>query len=1016
MIIVQSIHRLQLLGQQLHSIDKMWRLVNPRKIASSIRRFSSAKSQLMVGDELHGYRVNRVELIEEISATAIELHHESSGSQHLHVAREDDNNFFSVTLRTTPKDDTGVPHILEHLALCGSERFPCRDPFMKMTSRSLATFLNAMTWPDATMYPFSSTNEKDFSNLMEVYLDAVFYPKLRHLDFLQEGWRLEYKDVKDKSSEIVFKGVVFNEMKGAFSSPSQLYYRCLLNELFPNTTYQYESGGDPLAIPSLTYENLISFYKEHYHPSNAKFFTYGSFPLEKHLDRINSRVLSKFPKNVQFREVSKVHLQEPWSSPKKKVIECAPDPLAPFPDKQTTASVSFLMEDIVNSSECFVLSLLSFLLTSGPNSPFYQALISKGLGSDYSPGTGLSDFTRQTFFSIGCSGMKDEDSCKLEDIVLETLQEATQNGFPNERIEAVIHLIEIGLKHMTANTGMHIAMNSNAMLNHDADVITAIKTNQEIKKLRQNLANDPDFLKKKMQQYFLENKHRLFLEMKPSKDFMSKNQEKEKSLLKSKVSGLTDDDKERIYKTGLELSEFQSKEEDASVLPTLNVAKDISRERKFYKIVDNSVNGVPVQSCPGKTNGVTYFKALFVMDNLPSHLQPYLPLFSSIITKIGAGKRTFKQMDQEITMRTKGLKSSVHNVLHPSSLTNCERGILVSSYCLNKNAEAMLNLWKDVILTPNFTEDLDHVSQLIRMMAADMTDGVAHSGNTYANMIASQNLTPTAQFREQTSGLTFMKFLKETVEANQVHDIIQKLQEIQELVFSKKGLRLSLNSEVHDLESNLKLLENVVAEIDNEPSADEAPLEQSNSDEVKEHHFLNLNTNFVAKAVTGVPFSHEDNAALTIAGSLLSKKYLLREVREVGGAYGVRASNGEAVFSFTSYRDPQTTDTLKKFEDSVSWLIQASFTEEDINEAKLSVFQSLDAPITPESKGNNRFLRKVSQEERHQYRLRLLDVNRQDLIRVAEKHLLNRTGEGTGCAIIGPETKNTAPDFKVVTH
>ena len=328
----------------------------------------------------------------------------------------------------------------------------------------------------------------------------------------------------------------------------------------------------------------------------------------------------------------------------------------------------------------------------------------------------------------------------------------------------------------------------------------------------------------------------------------------------------------------------------------------------------------------------------------------------------------------------------------------------------------MLRLWRDILLTPNFTEDLDHISQLVRMMAADMTDGVAAAGNAYAAMIASQNLTPTAQFREQTSGLTFMRFLKETVEADQVHEIIHNLQEIQQLVFCRKGLRLAVNSEEEHLEPTLKLLEMVIKDLQPEFSADQGHPEEIPTTQVKEHHFLNLNTNYVAKSVTSVPFSHEDNAALTIAGSLLTKKYLLKEVREVGGAYGVRASNGEGVFSFTSYRDPHTVDTLKRYEDAVEWLTQGSFTEEDINEAKLSVFQSVDHPITPESKGNNLFLRKVSQEDRHQFRLRLLDVTRQDLIRVADKYLLNRTTEGSGSAIIGPETKNVASDWKIVHH
>ena len=254
------------------------------------------------GDQLHGYTVKNVNNIDELAISAYSLVHDQTGAEHLHLARDDPNNCFGVTLRTTPTDSTGVAHILEHLALCGSKRYPCRDPFMKMTNRSLATFMNAMTWPDATMYPFSSTNPKDFENLMRVYLDAVFFPNLNYLDFRQEGWRLEHEVTDDKSSPLVFKGVVFNEMKGAFSSSSAIYSRYLLNKLYPSTTYSNESGGDPLAIPKLTYENLRAFYSKHYHPSNAKFFTYGNFPLENHLSLINEIVLSNYERNEDFKK------------------------------------------------------------------------------------------------------------------------------------------------------------------------------------------------------------------------------------------------------------------------------------------------------------------------------------------------------------------------------------------------------------------------------------------------------------------------------------------------------------------------------------------------------------------------------------------------------------------------------------------------------------------------------------------------------------------------------------------
>ena len=762
----------------------MWRLV-ARNSSRPLRQLSTKADpvptvghEFRVGDELHGYRVRRIEDVPELAIRAYDLRHESSGAEHLHLARNDSNNCFSLTFRTTPQDSTGVAHILEHLVLCGSERFPCRDPFMKMTQRSLATFLNAMTWPDATMYPFSSTNPKDFANLMEVYLDAVFFPKLRYLDFIQEGWRLEHEDVHDKNSKLCLKGVVFNEMKGAFSSSSQVYYRYLLNGLFPDNTYAHESGGDPCVIPQLSYPQLTEFYKTHYHTSNARFMTYGSFPLETHLEMINNRVLSKFKSDPAVREVSKVHLQPKWSSPKHMTLECAPDPFAPFPEKQTTASVSFLLNDVGDPTENFELSVISHLLVNGPNSPFYKALITAGLGMDFSPGTGLWDYTRQAAFSVGAMGMTSEDAEKLQEIVTQTLDDVATNGFPEERIEAALHMIEIGLKHITANFGLHIAYNILPILNHDADSLACLHTARELSKFRQNIT-DKDYLKQRIREHFVQNTHRLFLVMKPSDEYMSRIAGKEQAVLDKKIQELSPEDSERIVKQGLELQEFQKIKDDASVLPTLNVDTDISRELERTDLKHISLEDVPIQTLEQKTNGINYWKLLFQTSDLPHELQQYLPIFTSVITKVGAGKRNHMEMDQEITLTTKGLGCSVHTCDDPSSLDSFEKGVYLSSYCLEKNFEHMLSLWRDIICSPQFGLDKDHLSQLIRIQASEISEGISHAGNAYATSTAARKLTPASHFRERINGLSFADFMKKQSESEDMDELISHLTRIQ---------------------------------------------------------------------------------------------------------------------------------------------------------------------------------------------------------------------------------------------
>lgn len=376
--------------------------------------------QYTAGQKIHGFTVKEVTTVPDLFLTAVKLSHDATGAQYLHAARDDSNNLFSVQFRTTPMDSTGVPHILEHTVLCGSQRFPCRDPFFKMLNRSLSTFMNAFTASDYTMYPFSTQNPKDFQNLLSVYLDAVFFPCLRELDFWQEGWRLEHETPTDPSSRLVFKGVVFNEMKGVFSDNESLYAQHLQNKLLPDHTYSVVSGGEPLAIPDLTWKQLQHFHATHYHPSNARFFTYGDLPLEQHLQQIEEEALSKFERTEPNTAVPP---QTHWDKPRVDHVTCRPDSLAPDPMKQNTLCMSYLLGDITDTFEAFILSLLSSLMISGPNSPFYKALIEPEIGSDFSSSVGFDGSTRQASFTIGLQGMAEADTETVKRIIAQTIDD-----------------------------------------------------------------------------------------------------------------------------------------------------------------------------------------------------------------------------------------------------------------------------------------------------------------------------------------------------------------------------------------------------------------------------------------------------------------------------------------------------------------------------------------------------------------------------------------------------------------
>jgi len=469
---------------------KLLRISNPYK--KLIRSFS--KSSYSVGQMIHGYEIKKVEEVPEFSMNAIQLEHKHTGSRHLHLEREDKNNVFNVLIRTIPMNDTGIAHILEHVVLCGSENFPVRDPFFKMLDRSMSNFMNAMTGSDYTMYPFATQNNKDFQNLMSVYLNAVFFPRIRNIDFLQEGWRLEHEIVKDQKSPIIFKGVVFNEMKGYMANNSFINLTAMQKYLLPDHTYGFCSGGEPLSIPQLTWKELKDFHKDHFHPSKAIFMTYGDIPMEQHLEFINKNVMQRFDPID-----SDTHLpaQQRWLQPRHHVITCPPDQMTANPDKQAAYSVSYLLPEISDVYETFVASFVCSLLTDGPSAPLYKSLVESGVGSTYSPMTGYFGQLKEGVFSCGLQGIDEKDSKWIEETIYETIQSTSKNGFAKERVDALLHQIELDISHQRSQFGLGLTFGILPSWSHGADPFTSLQVKNVVDCLRENLRTNPQYLQEK---------------------------------------------------------------------------------------------------------------------------------------------------------------------------------------------------------------------------------------------------------------------------------------------------------------------------------------------------------------------------------------------------------------------------------------------------------------------------------------------------------------------------------------
>uniref|UniRef100_A0A673M5Y3 Pitrilysin metalloproteinase 1 n=1 Tax=Sinocyclocheilus rhinocerous TaxID=307959 RepID=A0A673M5Y3_9TELE len=921
-------------------------LISLQRLSSSWRsRGSSAVEralQYTVGQKIQGFTVKQVTAVPDLFLTAVKLSHDATGAQYLHAARDDSNNLFSVQFRTTPMDSTGVPHILEHTVLCGSQRFPCRDPFFKMLNRSLSTFMNAFTASDYTMYPFSTQNAKDFQNLLSTviffffYLDAVFFPCLRELDFWQEGWRLEHETPTDPSSRLVFKGVVFNEMKGVFSDNERLYAQHLQNKLLPDHTYSVVSGGEPLAIPDLTWEQLKHFHATHYHPSNARFFTYGDLPLEQHLQQIEEEALSKFERTEPNTAVPP---QTHWDKPRLDHVTCRPDALAPDPMKQNTLCMSYLLGE---------------------------------------------------------------------------------TGFEEEQIEALLHKIEIQMKHQSTSFGLALASYIASCWNHDGDPVQLLKISQNVSRFRQCLKENPRYLQDKVQHYFKDNTHRLTLTMSPDESFLEKQAEAEEQKLHQKIQNLSDADHKDIYEKGLQLLAAQSTAQDASCLPALKVS-DIEPIIPYTPVQLGTAGGVPVQYCEQPTNGMVYFRAMCNLNSLPEDLKIYVPLICSVITNVCVYIYIYM------------MSVSPQIIPDTDDLDLYEQGIILSSSCLERNLPDMFQLWSDIFNSPRF-DDEQRLRVLVMMSAQELSNGISYSGHMYAMTRAARSLTPTADLQEAFSGMDQVKFMKRIAEMTDLTSVLRKLPRIKRHLLNPENMRCAVNATPQKMSEAAGEVERFIGNIaanrkERKPVrptvVEVRPLDpQAGSSAsrklISEPHFkpcqmktyfqLPFNVNFVSECVRAVPFTHADYASLCILARMMTAKFLHGEIREKGGAYGGGARmGGGGLFSFYSYRDPNSTQTLSAFRGGVEWARAGKFTQQDIDEAKLSVFSAVDAPVAPSDKGLGRFLNGITDEMKQRYRERLFAVTDKNLIDVAGRYL--GVGQQTcGVAILGPENESIRKD------
>ncbi|KAJ1726417.1 Mitochondrial presequence protease, partial [Coemansia biformis] len=957
------------------------------------------------GQETHGFEVEDVQAVPELKLKAIRLRHKRTGAEWLHIEREDSNSVFSIGFNTSVEDSTGVPHILEHTTLCGSERYPVRDPFFKMMNRSLSTFMNAWTAHDYTQYPFSTQNSQDYENLQSVYLDAVFQPKLREVDFRQEGWRLERSE-RDAGWGI--KGVVYNEMKGAFSDAGSLFATRAEQQMFPGTTYQFVSGGDPQAITDLTHEQLVAFHRTRYHPSNARIYSYGNQPLAPQLERVDRAIAShtRQPLAAVPMDVS------PFGE--KQVTEFGPVESVGSVDKQTKFSISYLANDLRNVFETFSMSVFSGLLLSGTAAPMHKALIDSHIGSDYTSNTGYSPFTRQTSLTVGLQGIADKDIPRVEQLVGETFARVREDGFERKRVEAALASVELAYKHKTANFGLQLMKSVSTGWFHGVNPVEYLQVSDNVARLRAAVEGGR-FFEGLVDKYFADSKHKLKFVMLADPKHSQRLDQKENELIQAKLAALGSKGLAEVDSKNKILAEEQAKTEDLAALPTLTLA-DVDEKASRYAI-DMGVAGesVPVQWRTTSTNGISYLRVINDVREKHPELWPYMPLFCESLTYLGTRTRDMAEIETDMGLYTGGISFSPFVSTDLDNLGHIAAGISFGSHCLDQHIEPMYRLVLELVGETQF-DNVGRLRALLNAMSTNMFNDVADSGHAFARRLAASTLTPEMHANESLSGISQVRFLSGLARLQDLTPVVEKLRQVQSIIFNRLTMRAAVTTNAGSTDDNQRALEQLIAQYPQYEANGDADL-SAKFGVVGSRAFcpLPFATNYAAQATRTVPFTHPDSVKLQVLAKFLTPNFLHREIRERNGAYGGGAtySAQQGVFSFFSYRDPSPLQTIETFTRSVKWLLNHPVEDRELREAKLSVFGDLDTPLSVSEEGMAYFTAGITDDVRQERRDRFFAVTEHDLKDVAQRYLV-AAPEQTSLAVIGEEGLDMSGDWNRV--
>jgi hypothetical protein len=948
---------------------------------------------------VHGFERIREQRVDELRTGAELYRHVKTGAGLLSLTNEDENKVFGITFRTPPPDSTGVAHILEHSVLCGSRKYPVKEPFVELMKGSLQTFLNAFTYPDKTCYPVASQNLKDFYNLIDVYLDAVFYPRLTQHIFQQEGWHFE---LEDQSGVLTYKGVVFNEMKGAYSSPDRVLAEYSQQSLFPDHLYGLDSGGHPRHIPELSFEQFRSFHREYYHPSNAWIYFYGDDEPEQRL-----RLLNDFLKDFDRRDVdSEIPLQPKFDQSRRLTR-----PVAAGGESEAKGmiTVNWLFSETGEAETNLALQVLNYILLGMPGSPLRKALIDSGLGEDLAGG-GLEDELRQMYFSTGLKGIRTENADRVEKLVMDTLDELAAEGIDPLTVEAALNTVEFRLRETDSRSfprGLLLMLRALTTWLYDGDPATLLAFEAPLAAVKSKLAADPSFFEGMLQRFFLHNSHRTTLVLEPDPGLAERMEAEERETLAAVKATLSREHLEGVIADTRRLKELQETPdppEALATIPTLKLA-DLDRQNKLIplKVMEN--RGTQLLYHDLSTNGIVYLDVGFNLHTLPGEYLPYVPLFGRALLELGTESENLVTLTQRISRKTGGIRP------HPfaSPVKGAEHGtawLFLRGKAMLPRSGDLLAILRDVLLTVEL-DNQDRFRQMVLEEKARQEERLIPEGHLIVNLRLRAHFNEADWAAEQMRGVSYVSFLREL--ARLVEEdwpgVRSRLEQIRRRLVSSGNMLLNITV---DQEGWSRIESELGDFVEALPSTSVDPVKWAPGALPEcEGMTIPSQVNYVGKGANLYRLGYRFHGSAQVIARYLRTAWLWERVRVSGGAYGAFClfNHLSGVLTFVSYRDPNLQKTLEAFDETADFLRTSTLRQQELSKSIIGTVGGIDTYLLPEAKGFTsmvRYLTAETDEERQQLREQVLDTSASDFRAFAD--VLDGVKEWGLVKVLGPRS------------